>query len=102
MIKRTQKAGPALPFVVPYIAGASYAPGLQPNSPGESAIEYGGIPFGGFYHGIPWPNAVPSINALASFIGSARDYPIASVNNAVATLPTQSLFIGGFVGKSKG
>jgi hypothetical protein len=93
----TPKRGPALPFNFPYIAGASYAPGLQPNSPGESAM-----PYGTYFHVIPWPNAVPSINALSNFAGMPRDYPIAIVNNANAPLPTQFLFFGGFSGKSKG
>lgn len=93
--------GPSIPFHFPYIAGGAYRPGPQPNSPGESSMPYGGVP-GGFFHGVPWPNGVPVINALANFAGFPRDYPIASVNNATSTLPTGFYFIGGFSGKSKG
>lgn len=95
------RKGPTLPFNMPYISGMTYAPGHQINSPGNSALPYGGFP-ASFFHAIPWPNAVPTIRALANFSGIARDYPVGIVNNANATLPSQFFFIGGTVGKSKG
>lgn len=93
----TPKVGPALPFRMPYIAGANYSPGPQPNAPGESVT-----PYGTFFGAIPWPNVVGTISALANFPGAARDYPVGISNNAVAFLPSEFLFIGGFAGKSKG
>lgn len=96
-MRNSPNRGFSFPFRIPNIVGRLYAPGPQPNAPGESVV-----PYNNFYHGIPWPNAVPSINALANFAGQARDWPIQSVNNAVATLPEQYLYIGGYSEKSKG
>lgn len=83
---------------MPYIAGTVYNPGSQLYSPGETST-----PYGSFYHPIPWPNAVQSINLFApSFSGVARAQPIQQDNNRVAPLPADYWFISGFVGKSKG
>lgn len=94
---KTIRKGFAIPFRMPNIQGRRYAPGPQPNSPGESCS-----PYGTYYHAVPWPNAVGTVGALANFAGVARGQPIGIVNNAVATLPTENLFIGGFVAKSRG
>lgn len=51
---------------------------------------------------IPWPNAVPTINALANDPGTPRERAIIPVINRYALLPTNDLFIGGIVGKSQG
>lgn len=51
---------------------------------------------------VPWPNAVPTLNALANDPGTPRARAIIPVVNRYAPLPTNDLFIGGFVGKSQG
>lgn len=82
----------------PYIAGNKYRTGRQPFSPGESQMDSGGPAF----QLIPWPNAVPSLRTLASFPGQPRTPALAIVNNSQASTPQNSLFISGFVGKSRG
>lgn len=88
----------SVPFMVPYIAGQFYRPGRQPNNPGESQIDTYDPHFGP----IPWPNAVPSLVALASTPGVPRARALGIVNNAVAPDPTNYMFLGGVVGKSLG
>lgn len=87
-------------FHVPDNSGKRYAPGWQPNSPGNSSTPgwSGGLDF----TNIPWPNIVPSLNALANDPGTARARAILPDVNAYAFLPTNDLFIAGFVGKSQG
>lgn len=87
-------------FRMPDNSGKRYAPGWQPNSPGNSSTPgwNGGMTF----MAVPWPNAVPTINALANDPGTARARAILPDINRYAVLPTDTLFIGGFVGKSQG
>ena len=87
-------------FRVPEITGKQYAPGWQPNSPGNSSTP--GWNGGTVFEQIPWPNVVPTLNALASDPGTARQRAIQSDVNRYAPLPENFLFIAGFVGKSQG
>lgn len=87
-------------FRMPDNSGQQYAPGWQPNSPGESSTP--GWSGGMDYMLVPWPNVVPTINALANDPGTPRARAIIPVVNRYAPLPTNDLFIGGFVGKSQG
>lgn len=83
---------------MPNIVGRLFRPGRQPYNPGESQMDSGGPAF----NLIPWPNAVPSLLALANNPGIARERGMAIVNNANAQLPENYLFIGGVIGKSRG
>lgn len=84
---------------MPYIAGHQYQTGPQPNVPGESApVNWPGAVF----QPTPWPNAVPTLSTLANFAGLPRARGEVAVNNQFAFLPSNSLFIGGIVGKSRG
>lgn len=87
-------------FRVPDNSGKQYAPGWQPNSPGNSSTPgwSGGLDF----MAVPWPTAVPTLNALASDPGTPRTRAILPDINRYAPLPMNDLFIGGFVGKSQG
>jgi len=87
-------------FNLPDNSGKVYAPGWQPNNPGDSSTP--GWTGGMNFMPVPWPNAVPSINALANDPGTARTRAILPDINRYAFLPTNDLFIGGFVGKSQG
>lgn len=83
-------------FNMPYLAGG-YNPGYQPVSNGESKLPY----FPNF-DPTPWPNAVGTVNARLTFPGIARGQAINIDNNATATLPGNTLYLGGVVGKSRG
>lgn len=85
---------------MPNIQGREYAPGWQPNSPGNSSTPgwTGGMDF----NPIPWPTMVPTISALASDPGTARQRAILPDVNRYGVLPEDYLFIAGFVGKSQG
>ncbi|MNV95148.1 hypothetical protein D3C71_1900100 [compost metagenome] len=85
---------------MPDNAGKKYAPGWQPNSPGESSTP--GWSGGANFMGVPWPNAVPTLNALANDPGTARRRAILPDVNRYAFQPENDLFISGFVGKSQG
>ena len=87
-------------FSMPNIQGRQYAPGWQPNSPGNSSTP--GWSGGTDFHVIPWPNVVPTLNALANDPGIARQRAIIPENNRYSFLPEHYLFIAGFVGKSQG
>lgn len=87
-----------IPFIIPNIAGNKYDPGPQPNSPGNSVVEWCGC--GGTLK--PWPNTVPSLIALANNPGVAMNPALAQVNNQFATLPQNYMFIAGFAQKSQG
>lgn len=87
-------------FHMPDNSGKVYDPGVQPYSPGVSHI--GGWNGGQYFQNIPWPNAVPSLNALANDPGTARARALQIDNNQYAFLPTFDLFLAGFVGKSQG
>lgn len=87
-------------FNVPDNSGKQYAPGWQPNSPGNSSTP--GWNGGQTFNMIPWPNAVPSLNALANDPGTPRNRAPLPVIDRYAFLPDQYLFIQGFVGKSQG
>lgn len=87
-------------FNMPNIQGRQYAPGWQPNSPGESSTP--GWSGGRDFRAIPWPTAVPSLVALASHPGIPRTPAEQISNNAYAYLPVNNLFISGFIGKSQG
>lgn len=90
--------GPSVPFRFPNLASLFFRPGRQPYNPGESQMDSGGPAF----NLIPWPNAVPSLVALANNPGIARERGLAIVNNSVSSLPENFLFIGGVIGKSRG
>jgi len=87
-------------FNLPDNSGKQYAPGWQPNSPGNSSTPgwSGGMDF----MPVPWPNAVPTLNALANDPGTPRNRAILPDINRYAFIPADYLFIGGFVGKSQG
>lgn len=87
-------------FNVPDNSGKRYAPGWQPNSPGNSSTP--GWSGGMNFMMIPWPDAVPTLNALANDPGTPRMRAILPDINRYAFLPTNDLFISGFVGKSQG
>lgn len=90
-----------VPFFMPYIAGQQYAPGPQPYNPGESHQPWAGH-MGLQYNPLPWPGIVQTINALANNSGTPRSRAILPEVDRYATLPSDYLFIGGFVGKSQG
>jgi len=89
------------PFVFPYLANQfAFDPGPQPYSPGQSnSVARRALnPF----TLKPWPNVVGSINALMSSPGTPRmRAPVPVVNN-YGPNPSNYLFIGGIVSKSKG
>lgn len=85
-------------FNIPNIVGRQYRPGRQPNSPGDSQIDAGLFHF----RSIPWPNAVQTLSTLASIPGIPRAQALQINNNSTAVLPSNYLFISGFVGKSRG
>lgn len=84
---------------MPYIAGRQYAPGWQPNNPGESSPV--GWP-GAAFNPTPWPSVVGTLSALANFAGIARARGETPVVDRYATNPNNYLFIAGFTGKSQG
>lgn len=85
-------------FHVPNIQGYAYAPGPQPNAPGVSHF-----PWDSWKESpVPWPNVVPSLNALANDPGTPRMRGGQPVINRIATLPADWLTIGGIVRKSQG
>lgn len=90
-----------VPFHIPSIRGKQYAPGPQPNAPGESHLPYAGH-MGRRFQRDPWPNAVPVINALANFAGQPRMRGLQIVNNQTALLPSDYLWLNGVVQKSQG
>lgn len=87
-------------FRVPDNSGKRYAPGWQPNNPGNSSTPgwSGGMDF----MPIPWPNVVPTINALANDPGTPRMRAVLPDINRYAFLPNEYLFIAGFAEKSQG
>lgn len=87
-------------FRAPYIPPQPYAPGWQPNAPGNSSTP--GWVGGMVMNPVPWPTAVPTLNAMGSYYGTPRARPIAVANDQVAPLFVNNMFIGGFVGKSQG
>lgn len=92
---------PRIPFRIPNLAGTVYAPGPQPYNPGESVQPWGG--FMGLKNAItPWPLMVPVINALANNGGTPRSRAPIPVVNQYSPLPSELLYIKGFIGKSKG
>lgn len=90
-----------IPFHLPYLANMFVLdPGPQPFNPGvsDSLAKARLTPF----TLKPWPNIVPSLNALLSNSGTPRARaPTALVNNW-APVPANYLFIAGFSGKSQG
>lgn len=91
----------AFPFNMPNISGNVYAPGWQPNSPGNSHIAWAG------HMGLKdspqsWPSQVPVLNVLASFEGVARTRAQLPFVNRFSPLPSEFLFLQDQVGKAKG
>lgn len=78
-----------------------YTPGPQPDNPGVPTASWLNPEVYGKLHK-PWPRVVQSIMALASDPGTARIRAGQPVVNRVATFPDNNLFIGGFIGKTKG
>lgn len=97
MSKRNQEVGLS-GFHMPYIAGTQYAPGIQPNDPGESVA----FNMGALFNPLGWPTAVGVLNTQIGNPGFARARAGTPVNNRYADLPENWLFIAGFVGKSQG
>lgn len=92
----------AVPFIFPYIAGTAYAPGPQPYSPGESVmVNIGGL-MGRNASPQMWPGTVPTLRTLASNPGTPRARASIPVVDNFAPLPSNYLYIDGFVSKSKG
>lgn len=87
-------------FHIPDNSGKTYAPGWQPNDPGNSSTP--GWTGGRDFYMQPWPNAVPSLVALANDPGTPRMRAPLPVVDRYAFLPTEFLFIAGFTGKSQG
>ncbi len=85
-------------FNIPNIVGHQYAPGIQPNDPGESVAPHTGA----LFNPIGWPTAVPVLNMLIGNPGVARSRAPVPVNDRYASLPENYLFIAGFSGKSQG
>jgi hypothetical protein len=90
--------GLATLFHFPNNVNLQYRTGRQPYSPGQTQTDSGGPAMGL----IPWPTAVPSLLLLASSPGTPRAPGMGINNNSTASTPNNSLFIGGFTGKSKG
>lgn len=90
-----------IPFFIPYVANQFFPdPGQQPLNPGVSVSR--SKAFQSPFTLKPWPNLVPSLNALMSSAGTPRlRAPTALVNNW-SPVPANYLFIAGFSGKSKG
>ena len=91
--------GAKLPFFMPNIRGKKYAPGNQVYDPGESHVMGAQIPR---FKAQPWPNAVPSLVALANHPGIPRARALQIDNNSEAVLPANWLYLSGFAGKSRG
>lgn len=90
-------AGNGLHFFFPHIASLQYNPGKQIYSPGETCT-----PIPQHFAPTPWPNVVPTINALASHAGVARERGTQIDNNSTAELPSNYLFLAGIIEKSQG
>lgn len=90
------------PTFFPYHAGMAYAPGPQPNSPGNSHLPWAGGFMGASASKQPWPGAVPVLHVLANNSGTPRARAPLPVVNRYAELPSDYFVINGFVGKSKG
>ncbi len=88
-------------FRIPNIVGAQYAPGPQPNDPGNSVKLWAGH-MGLRLCPLPWPGPVPVINALANNSGTPHMRAPVPVVNAYSPLLVEALFIGGINGKSQG
>lgn len=91
----------SIPFVVPYIADQFvYDPGPQPNNPGVSVS-----PWKRFMNPAtvkPWPRLVNTFGNFNSSPGMPRLRAVLPIVNNYSPLPTNFMFIGGFVQKSKG
>ena len=85
-------------FHMPYMASNVYNPGHQPNNPGQTP----GFPNGLNFNLLPWPDTVPTINALSNNPGTPHARGIQIQNNQYASLPSNYLFVSGVVGKSLG
>lgn len=90
------------PFILPYHAGMAYAPGPQPNNPGQSHLPWAGHSMGASASKQPWPGAVPVLRVLASNSGTPHARASLPIINRYASQPSENMTIGGFVGKSKG
>ncbi len=97
MSKQSTYTGPAGLFNIPKIA-AQYFTGKQVNNPGETVTPWQGA----VYHAIPWPNVVPTVNALAFNVGTPTERAGTAVNNSIAPGFTNPYFLAGVVGKSQG
>lgn len=86
-------------FHMPEIVGRAYAPGPQPYNPGESVTP--NWP-GSAYKPTPWPRGVQTLSTLANFGGMPQARAEVPINNALAGLPENFLFMAGFTGKSQG
>lgn len=89
-------------FNIPNIVGRQYAPGPQPNSPGNSTMVWAGSFIGARNSPMPWPTVVQNINLLIGNPGTARVRAPLPVVNRYSPLPQNYLFIGGMVGKTQG
>lgn len=89
-------------FNMPNIVGRTYAPGPQPNDPGQSYQPWAGHVIGARNSPMPWPQMVGVFNLLIGNPGTARNRAPLPVVNTYASQPANYLFIGGVVGKSQG
>jgi hypothetical protein len=85
-------------FNVPQYYGHQFVVGPQPFSPGEPNSSFPAIEM----PAKPWPLSTPVLNLLIGNPGVARGYPIQKQITGVAMLPTDDLYMSGFVGKSLG
>ena len=91
---------PKMFFNFPNNVGVTFEPGLQPFNPGPPGS--GGVMEFAANLVTPWPYMVPSITMMQGFFGIPRVRAVLPVVNRPAMLPSNDLFIAGFVKKSQG
>ena len=88
-------------FHMPYIAGQVFDTGAQLFNPGESHQAWAGH-MGLQFNPLSWPGMVPVLSTLANNAGVPTSRAAVPEINRYATLPSDYMTIGGFVGKSQG
>lgn len=84
-------------FNVPLYYPDRYVTGPQPFNPGEPNSSWVNEP-----RSIWWPNVVGVLNVIIGNPGTPRGYPISPLITGIAPLPSDYLYMRGFVGKSLG
>lgn len=87
-------------FMAPVLPTPAYNPGKQVWSPGSPA-PVNWLPQN-YMNPVPWPSWVPTLNCMQSWYGFSRERPQPVVNNVLAPLYVNNMFVAGFVGKSQG